>query len=138
MPLRVTCRLAAIAIAARCRRLLRLPTLAPRAVGVVAVVALEHLALVRNLATKRATIAPRWRHLGGHRRRRRLPWRRDLGYAQVNVFGHSWGAMLALIHAAAHPDAVARQVLVGVGRTEAPLCGGRRRSRRRRGQQVRC
>ncbi|MFI0607465.1 MAG: alpha/beta fold hydrolase [Anaerolineae bacterium] len=62
-----------------------------------------------------------------------------MGYAQLNVLGHSWGAMLALIHAAAHPNAVARQVLVGVGRTEAPLCGGRRRRPRlRRGQQVRC
>jgi proline iminopeptidase len=43
----------------------------------------------------------------------------DLGYDRLNVFGHSWGAMLALIHAAVHPDSVERQVLVGLGPLDA-------------------
>ncbi len=41
--------------------------------------------------------------------------RRHFGYARISLFGHSWGAMLALAYAAEHPDAVDRQVLVGLG-----------------------
>jgi pimeloyl-ACP methyl ester carboxylesterase/GNAT superfamily N-acetyltransferase len=35
--------------------------------------------------------------------------------ARATVVGHSWGAMLALIHAAAHPGRIASLVLVGCG-----------------------
>src|SRR5882672_2712922 len=31
------------------------------------------------------------------------------------IVGHSWGAMLALAHAAAHPDAAGANVLIGCG-----------------------
>ncbi len=41
--------------------------------------------------------------------------REALGVARIDLFGHSWGALLALLYAIAHPGAVARQVLVGMG-----------------------
>jgi len=41
--------------------------------------------------------------------------RRHFGHERVQLVGHSWGALLALFYAAHHPDAVAGQVLVGMG-----------------------
>lgn len=41
--------------------------------------------------------------------------RRDLGEEQITLIGHSWGAILALIYSANHPDHVARQVLISMG-----------------------
>ena len=37
------------------------------------------------------------------------------GDARPAIVGHSWGAMLALAHAAAHPDSVRALVLIGCG-----------------------
>ena len=41
--------------------------------------------------------------------------RRHLGQERVTLFGHSWGANLALLYAATHPTRVDRVVLVGLG-----------------------
>lgn len=41
--------------------------------------------------------------------------REALGVKRIDVLGHSWGAMLALIYTMTHPEGVARQVLVGMG-----------------------
>lgn len=41
--------------------------------------------------------------------------RAALGVDRIDLFGHSWGAILALLYTLAHPGAVARQVLVGMG-----------------------
>jgi pimeloyl-ACP methyl ester carboxylesterase len=39
--------------------------------------------------------------------------------ARPAIVGHSWGAMLALAHAAAHPDSVCSLVLIGCGTFDA-------------------
>ncbi len=41
------------------------------------------------------------------------------GDARPAIVGHSWGAMLALAHAAAHPDSVRALVLIGCGTFDA-------------------
>src|SRR5262249_38686929 len=41
--------------------------------------------------------------------------RRDVGAERVHLVAHSWGTVVALAYVAAHPDAVASLVLVGMG-----------------------
>jgi proline iminopeptidase len=41
--------------------------------------------------------------------------RRELGADRVLLVAHSWGTVVALAYAAAHPDAVAALILVGMG-----------------------
>ena len=41
--------------------------------------------------------------------------RTHLGFRKLNLLGHSWGGMLAMSYAAAHPDRVESMVLVGSG-----------------------
>lgn len=41
--------------------------------------------------------------------------RLELQLAQLKLVGHSWGAMLALLYGAAHPNRVERQALIGLG-----------------------
>jgi proline iminopeptidase len=41
--------------------------------------------------------------------------RSTLGVEQLQIIGHSWGAMLALAYSLHYPEQVARQVLVGMG-----------------------
>jgi proline iminopeptidase len=41
--------------------------------------------------------------------------RRDLGQERLLLVGHSWGGMLAMAYAAAHPDRVDRLILIGPG-----------------------
>lgn len=66
----------------------------------------------------------RWDQRGCGRSERRGPYtvdrfvadiddvRRHLGVERIDLFGHSWGAMLALRYALAHPDRVGRLVYV--------------------------
>jgi len=51
--------------------------------------------------------------------------RRSVGADRILLVGHSWGTVVALAYAAAHPDAVAALVLVGMG---APTAAEDRRS----------
>jgi pimeloyl-ACP methyl ester carboxylesterase len=48
------------------------------------------------------------------------------------LVGHSWGAMLALAYAAAHPDRVASLVLIGCGTFDAASCERLRAAREAR------
>lgn len=41
--------------------------------------------------------------------------RREIGAERVHVVAHSWGTVVALAYAEAHPDAVASLILVGMG-----------------------
>jgi proline iminopeptidase len=45
--------------------------------------------------------------------------RRAVGAERVHLLGHSWGTVVALAYAAAHPEAVASLILVGMGAPDA-------------------
>lgn len=47
--------------------------------------------------------------------------RQTLGVDRIDLLGHSWGAMLALIYTMTHPAGVARQILVGMGPLDPEL-----------------